>query len=312
MTESALTVRDPRLSAEFERRLSSYMGGYDLLSPLAGRYRGWYEDHAGGRSDWFRQDLIWRVESGDSLSGCRVLDFGCGTGSSSVVLAEHKAVVIGVDTEQLSLDVATQRANDLGLRHACSFIRIPYFGAATTLLPFHDHSFDLCTLIGVLEHMLPSERKACVAEISRVLKSGGKLFIFDTPNRAYPLDHHTTHLWFLGWMPRLLAARYATWRGRFDSKQDFARYGGNGVSRQHIDRLFPRGAWHVYYERSLEEVAKDFGLLVKHLPGPAMSWKATLSFGLINVATEVLQVVRRLGCRPTYWAASHIIGLRKV
>lgn len=311
-TASALTNHDSRLSAEFERRLARYMGGYDSSSPLAPRYRAWYEDHAGGRSDWFREDLIWRLESAHPLSGRRVLDLGCGTGSSSVVLAEHGAVVVGVDTEQMNLDVATQRAKDLGMEHCCSFVRIPYLGVETSLLPFRNESFDLCTLIGVLEHMLPSERRACAAEIRRVLKPGGELFIFDTPNRAYPLDHHTTHLWFLGWMPQALAARYATLRKRFDPNQDFARYGGNGVSRNEIDRLFPRSAWRVSYDRTLEEVAKDFGFLVSHVTGLPPSWKDGLRSRLIKVAREFLKGVSLLGCRPAYWAASHMLRLTKV
>src|SRR5207244_2922976 len=108
-------IKDGRLSAEFQRKLARFMGECDPTSVFASRWIKWYEEHAGSRSDWFRQDLTWRLEWRRPLAGRRVLDFGCGTGSSSVVIAEKGATVVGVETEQPSIDVAAQRAKDLGL-----------------------------------------------------------------------------------------------------------------------------------------------------------------------------------------------------
>ncbi|MDH3310519.1 MAG: class I SAM-dependent methyltransferase [Gammaproteobacteria bacterium] len=303
---------DSRLSNEFLRRLDRYMGDYDPSSTFANKYLNWYEDHSGRRSDWFRTDLIWRLELTRPLAGRKVLDFGCGTGSSSVVLADRGAEVVGVETEQISIDVATQRAKDLRVEERCSFVRIPYINGQSGALPFRDESFDLCILIGVLEHMKPSERIACAAEINRVLKAEGDVFIFDTPNRAHPKDHHTTQLWFVGWMPESVARRYAILRQRFEQNQDFRRYGGNGVSRSQIDHLFPPRAWRVTYEKSAEEVTGEFERLLNQstiLPTP---FRKTANWWAKVATRQFLKVVKFLGCRPTYWTASHTICFTKL
>jgi SAM-dependent methyltransferase len=190
------------------------------------------------------------------MAVCR-LDFGCGSGSSIVVLAERGARVVGAETEQVSLEVAAQRIR-LNCADLCALVRIPYLTGSGSHLPFADGSFDVCTLIGVIEHMRPVERVACVAEIHRVVRPGGRVFIFDTPNRLFPKDLHTTLLWFVGWLPRGLARWYAVKRGRFDGNQDFQRYGANGVSRREIDRLFPARLWSASYEKPLGEVVQEY------------------------------------------------------
>jgi hypothetical protein len=46
--------------------------------------------------------------------------FGCGTGSSAVVLAEQGATVIGAEPLPFNLAIAVQRATDLAVATACS------------------------------------------------------------------------------------------------------------------------------------------------------------------------------------------------
>jgi ubiquinone/menaquinone biosynthesis C-methylase UbiE len=306
-------MQDMRLSEEFRRRLQKYMGEFDASSAFARMYRPWCKDHAGGRSNWFRRDLAWRVELGRPLKGSMVLDFGCGTGSSSVVLAERGAKVVGADTEPVSLSVAVQRARDLGQEERCLFVQIPYLECCSeVLLPFKDGSFDVCTLIGVLEHMKPDEQTTCAAEIRRVLRSGGDLFIFDTPNRAYPFDHHATHLWFVGWMPQFLARKYAIARNRFDEQQDFERYGGCGISRSRIDRLFPPAAWRLSYDKSVEEIATEIGSLANGLNLIPQCLRERTNRFFIDAARVFLNAVQLVGRRPSYWTASHMLCLTRL
>jgi len=176
---------------------------------------------------------------------------------------------------------------------SCSFVLIPYLDGKNLSLPFRDESFDLCTLVGVLEHMKPHEQTVCAAELGRVLKPGGDLFIFDTPNRAYPRDGHTTQLWFVGWMPEFIARVYSILRRRFDRSKDFRRYGGNGISRNRIDKLFPRKSWQLSYEKSTDDVAADFG-------SPSLP------------ARQLLRFVKLIGCRPAYWTANHALCFTKL
>jgi SAM-dependent methyltransferase len=306
-------VQDMRLSEEFRLRLEKYMGKFDPSSPFARMYRSWYKDHAGRRSDWFRNDLTWRVELGRPLKGRMVLDFGCGTGSSSVVLVERGAKVVGVETEPVSLSVAVQRARDLGLEERCLFVQIPYLECGSEVsLPFKDGSFDMCTLIGVLEHMKPDEQTVCAAEIRRVLRPGGDLFIFDTPNRAYLFDDHTTHLWFVRWMPKFLARKYAIARNRLGEQQDFERYGGCGISRSRIDRLFPPAAWSLSYEKSVEDIVPEFGILPNELNFIPQSLRERASSFFTDAARAFLNAVKFVGRRPSYWTSSHALCLTKL
>jgi len=100
---------------------------------------------------------------------------------------------------------------------------------------------NVMTLTSVLEHMMQPEREHCVREAKRLLKSGGEVFIFDTPNSSFPFDFHTTRLWSIGWMPLGMALRYAKLRKRVPrdlSMSDFLRRGSHGISRRLIDKLF--------------------------------------------------------------------------
>jgi SAM-dependent methyltransferase len=294
------------------RRLSFYVGTYDPNSAFAPRYFEWFHEHTGNRSEWFRSDLLWRLESTRPIAGLRVLDFGCGVGSSSVVMAERGASVVGIETEQVSINVAIQRARDLGLANRCSFVRIPYIRNRRASLPFKDGAFDVCTLIGVLEHMRQSERIDCAAEIRRVLAPGGELFIFDTPNRAHPFDHHTTRLWFVGWLPVAIAKRYAILRNRFEEGHDFGRYGATGITRRLIDGLFPAPRWKVTYEKTAELISQEFEWLGPKMSLLPVSWRGGGGRLLRKVSGVVLKTVESLGFRAAWWTASHSLTLRKM
>jgi 2-polyprenyl-3-methyl-5-hydroxy-6-metoxy-1,4-benzoquinol methylase len=104
------------------------------------------------------------------LTGQRVLDVGTGTGRGAFVLARCGAVVTGVDASEQMLDVARQRAGDLGL--AVDFVR----GDAHALA-FDDRSFDVAVCLRVIMHT-PDWRR-CVGELCRVAR--GRV-VFDFPS----------------------------------------------------------------------------------------------------------------------------------
>jgi SAM-dependent methyltransferase len=51
----------------------------------------------------------------------------------------------------------------------------------------------------------PRARKACVQEMARVIKPGGRLFM-SVPNRLYPVEIHSRK-WGWNYFPRLMKAR---------------------------------------------------------------------------------------------------------
>ena len=103
--------------------------------------------------------------------GARVIELGCGPGFYSRRLAERfpHIMVTGVDRSERQLCWARERANESAVPN-CSFERVNVLA-----LPCADDSFD--ALIASRIFTILPERKRAVAEIFRVLASGGRCFI---------------------------------------------------------------------------------------------------------------------------------------
>jgi SAM-dependent methyltransferase len=138
-----------------------------------------------------------------------VLDFGCGCGATTVVLARLGADVVGLDPDGPSIAAAALRAADAGVAAQTCFQHLP----DPLHLPFDDGAFDAVLAYQVVEHIPPAARGAQVRELWRVIAPGGRLLL-SAPNRLWPLEFHTTGLWWLPWLPERLAIRYAILRGR--------------------------------------------------------------------------------------------------
>ena len=306
-------VLDPRYSPEFYRRLETYFGGgpEQSTSPDQRHYLSWWRDHAGGRVEFFRQHLIPALEKTRPIDGLKILDFGCGTGCSSVALAERGATVVGVDPDRTSLRVAEQRVIDLRHENRITLRQIQYLTRRDEKLPLPDASFDLATMFGVLEHAYPHEWRHCVRELTRLIKPGGEVFLCDTPNRMFPYDHHTTKLWFVGWMPQRFARAYALGRGRIDKSADFQRRGGVGVSRRAIDAVFPSSEWTLVHEKSAQEVLWELKWAASQTP-VFLSARPLAAAGLvIGTMWPIIQASRLLNMRQSAWTASHVLTYRK-
>jgi len=127
------------------------------------------------RERLFRDDTkrmiatLWR--NGGPLPGTQLIELGCGPGFYSRRLAERfrHISVTGVDRSENQLQWARHRAAALELRN-CSFDRVNVLD-----LPCADACFDVL-IASRLFTVLP-ERNRAVAEMYRVLKSGGRCFI---------------------------------------------------------------------------------------------------------------------------------------
>jgi len=89
--------------------------------------------------------------------------------------------------------------------------------ADAAALPFRPLSFQLVTMISVVEHV--SNQIACVSEAVRVLRADGDLFI-QLPNRYFPIELHSGLFmyFYLPKIARLWLARIAEqpWMERID------------------------------------------------------------------------------------------------
>lgn len=101
------------------------------------------------------------VKSLGEIKDRRILDFGCGTGELSTVLAKRGAKVIGFDISFESISRAKRRAKTNGISECCSF-----FVASAHALPLRDESVDLIIGQAILHHLDPD---LSGEEIDRIL-----------------------------------------------------------------------------------------------------------------------------------------------
>ncbi len=117
------------------------------------------------------------VASGDlvesDFSGLKVLDLGCGEGKNALYFAERGAEVVGIDISRVAIESARQSAREAGLSGLASFT----VGSMGEVLPYTDESFDIALDVTSSNALSTEERFVYLSEVSRVLKSGGRLFV---------------------------------------------------------------------------------------------------------------------------------------
>lgn len=166
-------------------------------------------DHLTGRLHVDRSRFVPWVSALRPLEGMRILEVGCGTGASTVAMAEQGAIVTGLDVDEDTMRVARERCRlyDLGVEFVLG--NVTQFGS---LLP--GRQFDLIVFYASLEHMTHEERIASMAATWRALPAGALWCVVDTPNRLWWLDQHTSWLPFFQWLPDDLALQYTRFSPR--------------------------------------------------------------------------------------------------
>ncbi len=108
------------------------------------------------------------VESMVIAPPLRVLDLGCGDGTTAVPLASAGAEVTGIDIARNLVDAGNKRAVEAGLKHL-KFQE----GDACNLEDVADHSFDLT--ISIFGAMFAPRPFDVAKEMVRVTKPGGRI-----------------------------------------------------------------------------------------------------------------------------------------
>ncbi len=154
--------------AEFDEHAARYDGGLD--NPVKRLMGNSPDQFIAVKARW-----LLRREKGLKSGGLALLDYGCGAGDLMRVLAGlgARASFTGCDVSTGMLDEATNRwPQNLGPVPALEI----QDGARTN---FADGQFDIATISAVLHHVPPPERKAVYTELGRVLKPGGRLYVFE-------------------------------------------------------------------------------------------------------------------------------------
>lgn len=116
------------------------------------------------------------------VRGRKVLDFGCGNGENTLILANRGAAVLAMDISTASIKVAEKR---LAVNEAEN--KAAFFAGSAHDLPLADNSVDVVFGMAILHHL---DLKFASREVFRVLKEGGKA-IFLEPVRNSKL------IWFV-------------------------------------------------------------------------------------------------------------------
>lgn len=152
-----------------------WAGRYDVLTNLLGL-------GANGRNSRMVIELA-KISPGD-----KVLDVGCGTGNLTLTARSYtgpSGKIYGIDAAPEMIEVAKKKASRSGrdVVFEVGFIED---------LAFPDSTFDIVINRLVIHHLPDDLKRRAFAEILRVLRPGGRLWIADFKPPDNPLLSHIT------------------------------------------------------------------------------------------------------------------------
>lgn len=202
-------------------------------------------------------------ESGEALvrdlgvtEGMKVLDLGCGDGTTAIPKAKLGADVLGVDIAHNLVAAGNKRAQELGL-HNCRFEE----GCATDLVNVADASMDL--VVSIFGAMFAPRPFDVAKEMVRVTKPGGRIVM----GNWIPNDPT-----LVAQILRISSAYSPPPPEGFVSPMTWGveshvieRFGSAGVPAEHIS--FLRDTWVFRYAGSPSDFLAEF----RHYYGPTMN-----------------------------------------
>lgn len=110
-----------------------------------------------------RENVIKIIKKYTNSKYAKILDIGCGTGKYGEMMQENGYKVVGIDKSETQINQAKQ-------------IIEAYEGNAINL-PFEDKSFDICTMIIMIQQLSKEDRIKAFEEVHRILRTNGILII---------------------------------------------------------------------------------------------------------------------------------------
>ncbi len=148
-------------------------GNYQLLRDFSQDYKKIY--------DYYVQILARELSTrGLSWAGLKVLDVGCFTGEFLQLLKSHGADVYGLELQSRAVEIANRKLDGRVLQVDIDRADFPQM------------SFDIISLLGVIEHVVDPIR--LLSRAQELLRPGGLLLI-QTPNSGSFLARAMQGLW---------------------------------------------------------------------------------------------------------------------
>lgn len=137
---------------------------FRLLTPLYDPILKWVM-----REDVFKHKLTLQARI---LPGMKALDLGCGTGTLTMMLKKEypNASITGLDGDPEVLDIAREKSGGLNIQ---------WDQGMAYALPYPDTSFDRVVTSLVIHHLIREDKQRAFAEVYRVLKPNGELYVLD-------------------------------------------------------------------------------------------------------------------------------------
>ncbi len=235
------------------------------------------------------------------MNGLRVLEIGCGSGSSTAGLAHAGARVTAFDIKGPSLVVARKRLSLLGLDAQISEVPSTWLQADIDPETFSG-PYDLIVCYAMLEHLLIPERLNLLKLCRRIMeRDGAMLATYETPNRFAPFDWHSSKLPFTDILPDALAWEFAKQRS---PRRDHPARRTTATTMEPMEVLyrFGRGvSWHEFDLgfglRNLEIVLDGYSPRSKNQKNyrPDDAYEAALA----DIFAKLDPPVPRGFCRPS-------------
>jgi ubiquinone/menaquinone biosynthesis C-methylase UbiE len=146
----------------------------DWTSEAIADFWNWKSQNPGSHKEYFTamigNGLVNLLRSKHMIKG-RVLDYGCGAGHLlSIMLKEPGGEFFGLDFSPDSIEMTRNKCgNNPKLKELLLVKTLP--------VSFSDNMFDTITFIETIEHLQNNMLENTLAEIYRILKPGGKVFI---------------------------------------------------------------------------------------------------------------------------------------
>ena len=177
---------------------------FDDFNEFASDYRSIHSGNiklSGADSFYFAEMKVLLLKEFEGSGKQEVLDIGCGDGATEIFMQQYFPLwhVTAIDVSEKS--IAEARAKKIS-----NSVFEVYNGTA---IPLPNNSVDIVFIAGVLHHVEFALHQVLIAEIVRVLKKGGRLYLFEH-NPLNPVTRYLVNTCVFDKNARLLKSSYTS------------------------------------------------------------------------------------------------------
>ena len=178
-----------KLLLSLNRRFKLPVHPFNLQNEGRQSYAMWQYERGADTIAFYRE----RYSAEEMFRDKTVLDVGCGAGGKTMYYASLGAArIVGMDIVERYREEAEALARTLGFAGRFEFV---HGDAANTGFP--DGSFDTVIMNDAMEHV--DRPEAVLAEVRRILKPGGRLYV-NFPPINHPFGAHLSDLIGIPWV----------------------------------------------------------------------------------------------------------------